>query len=137
MARVVAFVPDLLFGSNVLGALQAAGHEAVLASDPQRAKTDAVGADVLIVDLTADARERIDWTRALRPAGTPVLAFYSHVEATVREEGAGRRLRARRAAVADGARGPGASRSAARAVLIGTTKSVDLVSGSESVALAT
>jgi hypothetical protein len=86
VARVVAFVPDLLFGSNVLGALQAAGHEAVLASDPQRAKTDAVGADVLIVDLTADARERIDWTRALRPAGTPVLAFYSHVEATVREE---------------------------------------------------
>ena len=33
MARVVAFVPDLLFGSNVLGALQAAGHEAVLVSD--------------------------------------------------------------------------------------------------------
>ena len=30
MARVVAFIPDLLFGSNVLGALQAAGHEPVL-----------------------------------------------------------------------------------------------------------
>ena len=33
VARVVAFIPDLLFGSNVLGALQAAGHEAVLVSD--------------------------------------------------------------------------------------------------------
>ena len=33
MARVVAFIPDLLFGSNVLGALQAAGHEPVLVAD--------------------------------------------------------------------------------------------------------
>ena len=32
VARVVAFVPDLLFGSNVVGALQAAGHEPVLVS---------------------------------------------------------------------------------------------------------
>ena len=32
MARVVALVPDLLFGSNVIGTLQAAGHEAVLVS---------------------------------------------------------------------------------------------------------
>ena len=33
MARVVPFIPDLLFGSNVLGALQAAGHEPVLIPD--------------------------------------------------------------------------------------------------------
>ena len=32
MARVVAFIPDLLFGSNVVGALQAGGHEPVLVS---------------------------------------------------------------------------------------------------------
>ena len=33
MARVVAFIPDLLFGSNVLGAMNGAGHETVLVSD--------------------------------------------------------------------------------------------------------
>ena len=32
MARVVAFVPDLLFGSNVIGALQAGGHDPVVVS---------------------------------------------------------------------------------------------------------
>ena len=32
MARVIAFVPDLLFGSNVVGALRAAGHEVRLVS---------------------------------------------------------------------------------------------------------
>ena len=36
MARVVAFIPDLLFGSNVVGALQAGGYEPVLVSDATR-----------------------------------------------------------------------------------------------------
>ena len=31
MARVVAYVPDLLFGSNVLAQLNGRGHETVLA----------------------------------------------------------------------------------------------------------
>ena len=56
MARVVAFIPDLLFGSNVVGALSAAGHEAELTADPVASVQDA---DVLVVDLTADADERI------------------------------------------------------------------------------
>ncbi len=56
MARVVAFVPDLLFGSNVVGALSAAGHEPVLASNAEALRRGMAGAELLIVDLTADAR---------------------------------------------------------------------------------
>jgi hypothetical protein len=81
MARVGAFVPDLLFGSNVVGMLTAAGHEPVLVSDPDALAAAASGADALVLDLTADAPERIELAR---PLELPTLAFYSHVEADVR-----------------------------------------------------
>ncbi|MCW3066293.1 MAG: hypothetical protein JWN32_3465, partial [Solirubrobacterales bacterium] len=45
MARIVIWVPDLLFGSNVLGMLRAAGHEAVLVPDAGRAGEEAPGSD--------------------------------------------------------------------------------------------
>jgi CheY-like chemotaxis protein len=83
VARVVAFIPDLLFGSNVVGALQAAGHEVQLVSDPADAADRIARSDVLVVDLTADAAERI------AQVGTPcvpTLAFYSHVEPDVRAQ---------------------------------------------------
>jgi hypothetical protein len=87
MARVVAFVPDLLFGSSVVGALSAAGHEPLLAGD-ERSLTEALpGADALVVDLTFEPERRIELVRATAPAGLPTLAFYSHVEADVRELG--------------------------------------------------
>lgn len=82
MARVVAFIPDLLFGSGVVGTLQAAGHDVVLAGDGAAVSRELPGADLLIVDLTSDAAQRIETTRS---AGVPTLAFYSHVEADVRE----------------------------------------------------
>jgi hypothetical protein len=84
VARVVAFVPDLLFGSNVVGALSAAGHEPVLVSNIEGVQRDLPGADVLVVDLTADAIERIEDLRPVPRDGIKTLAFYSHVEADVR-----------------------------------------------------
>jgi hypothetical protein len=83
MARVAAYVPDLLFGSNVIGALRAGGHEAVLVGDLAELPLDAV--DVLVVDLTADAAARIGAVSAARRGHMPILAFYSHVETEVRE----------------------------------------------------
>lgn len=83
MARVAAFVPDLLFGSNVIGTLQAAGHQAELVSTLDQ--LDASAADVLVVDLTSDAQQRIALVRDLGEARPPVLAFYAHVEADVRK----------------------------------------------------
>jgi hypothetical protein len=72
MARVALLCPDLLFGSKLQGALRAAGHEPVAATDE---------ADVLVIDLTDEPDVRIDQARAAR---VPRLAFYSHVEQDVR-----------------------------------------------------
>jgi hypothetical protein len=80
LARVVAFIPDLLFGSNVVGALSAAGHDVELVSDPD----GAAPGDLLVVDLTADVEERLASVGPLL-GSVPSLAFYSHVEAEVRD----------------------------------------------------
>jgi hypothetical protein len=72
VARVALLCPDLLFGSKVMGALRAAGHEVVRPDEES---------DVLVVDLTADAESRLD---AVRAAGVPTLGFYAHVEQDVR-----------------------------------------------------
>ena len=85
MARIVAFLPDLLFGSNVVGALQAAGHEPVLVSDPYAVRGELQGTQLLVVDLTADASERLEQLEGI-PGTIKTLAFYSHVEADVRAQ---------------------------------------------------
>jgi hypothetical protein len=72
VARVALLCPDLLFGSKLQGALRAAGHEPVAATDD---------ADVLVVDLTDEPDARIEQARG---AAIPRLAFYSHVEQDVR-----------------------------------------------------
>jgi hypothetical protein len=86
MARVVAFIPDLLFGSNVLGALGSAGHDVVLAGDGEALARELPGAEVLVLDLTYDAPARIELARRERPPEVRTLAFYSHVESDVRAQ---------------------------------------------------
>ncbi len=86
MARVVAFIPDLLFGSNVVAALQAAGDEPVLVADADALQRELPAAEVLIVDLTFDAEARIEQLPQLPTSGVRTLAFYSHVEADVRRQ---------------------------------------------------
>jgi hypothetical protein len=82
MARVLALVPDLLFGSKVRSMLAAAGHDVEMASAESDVRERAADADVLVIDLTSDAAARIALAEGL---GTPTLGFYSHVEAEVRE----------------------------------------------------
>lgn len=88
MARIAAFIPDLLFGSNVLGALRAAGHEVTLCADAAALARGAPGAAVVVVDLTAEVSERLATIEELRAGGglegARTLAFYSHVEADTR-----------------------------------------------------
>jgi hypothetical protein len=87
VARAVAFVPDLLFGSNVIGALKAGGHDAVLVSNPDDLAGALSAADVLIVDLTSDVEDRIALAAPALGGGAPrTLAFFSHVERDVRAE---------------------------------------------------
>ncbi len=85
MARAVALVPDLLFGSNVIGALSAGGHDPVLVSRVDDLAGALPGADVVIVDLTDDASARIAAAGvALGPKPPRTLAFFSHVDADVK-----------------------------------------------------
>ncbi len=84
MARVVAYVPDLMFGSRVLAEVAAAGHEGVLAGDGDALRRALPGAAGVVVDLTFEPAERIAVIASARPGRLPVLAFYSHVEADVR-----------------------------------------------------
>jgi hypothetical protein len=87
VARVLAFVPDLLFGSNVLGALSAAGHDVSLVSDRDGLQSGLDAAQVLVVDLTADVEDRLELVApALRRPELRTLAFFSHVETDVRTE---------------------------------------------------
>ena len=86
MARVVAVFDDLLLGSNVLGMLRAAGHDAQL-TGPADAST--AGAAVLIVDLATTGFDGIALFEELRARGelegTRALGVYSHVHQDVRQ----------------------------------------------------
>jgi hypothetical protein len=79
VARVVAFVPDLLFGSKVQGMLAAAGHEVDLVSTADAARERVSGASVVVIDLTAGEPDVDGIVGAV-----PSLAFYSHVDTEVR-----------------------------------------------------
>jgi hypothetical protein len=98
VARVLALVPDLLFGSRVQGALAAAGHDVELIGDAPRLRerlsaeephVEGAPAEVLVFDLTdarldgASIRESLATSGLLD--GVQTLAFYSHVDAAVGE----------------------------------------------------
>jgi CheY-like chemotaxis protein len=94
MTRVLALVPDLLFGSRVQSALEAAGHEVDLIAEPERLRerlsaNAAAGDGVLVFDLTDPGLDGSALLEALRQAGSAgtmrALGFYSHVDASARE----------------------------------------------------
>jgi CheY-like chemotaxis protein len=93
VASVVAIFDDLLLGSNVLGMLRAAGHDARLTADADAVHPD--GAAVLIVDLASSGFDGLAAVERLRAAGelgeTRTLGVYSHVDAETkrRAEAAG------------------------------------------------
>ena len=89
MARVVALVPDLLFGSKVLAMLTEAGHDVELCSQEDQvwAHVDE-GTDVLVVDLTTDEVDGVTLVDTLAAGGelhgVRTLGFYSHVDTETR-----------------------------------------------------
>ena len=94
MARVLALVPDLLFGSRLLGTLNAAGHEVDLVTDAGRlrerlADGSAPGPAVLVLDLTDEDLAGAELLESLRGApgleGVRTLGFFSHVDTRARE----------------------------------------------------
>jgi hypothetical protein len=93
MARVLALVPDLMFGSRVQGSLTAAGHEVELIGDEARLRdrlaNDGTPVSVLVVDLADADLEGAAIVESLSREGvlahTRTLGFYAHVDASVRQ----------------------------------------------------
>ena len=124
MARVAALIPDLLFGSKVQAALEAAGHEVDLITGERR------GVGRGRRDRPARHRPHLARRRrrrAVRDAWPPAasstpcvrLGFFAHVEPEVRERALAGGLRPGGAALAHGARGRAAGRGAAgRAAMV-------------------
>ncbi len=97
MARVLALIPDLLFGSQVQGLLAAAGHQVELVSDRHAAELALAGINepppaVFIVDMDADQFDAAEFVRERRICNalgaTRVLAFYPHVRAELMQRAA-------------------------------------------------
>ena len=88
MARVVALIPDLLFGSRVQEMLTSGGHEVTLCSEAGTARSQASGSDVFLVDLATGPLEGLELVQSMLEAGelarTRTLGFYSHVDADTR-----------------------------------------------------
>jgi hypothetical protein len=98
MARVLALTRDLLFGSQVQGALTLAGHDVELLGDEARLRERLIdaahpggpaAADVLVIDLTDGDLDGAATVEALAGEGgldgLRTLGFYSHVEVAARE----------------------------------------------------
>ncbi len=97
MARVLALTRDLLFGSQVQGALTLAGYDVELLADEALLErrlgdlldADATPATVLVVDLTDADLDGAAIVERLRAAGAlasmRTLGFYSHVDVATRE----------------------------------------------------
>jgi CheY-like chemotaxis protein len=83
VARVVVLFDDLLLGSNVVGWMQAGGHEATLAGASEQVEVAA--ADVLIVDLATPGFDGAALVEGLRAGGelaaTRTIGVHSHVDA--------------------------------------------------------
>jgi len=83
VARVVAHLPDLLFGSKVQGMLAAGGHDVQVVGTAQAALDQLDGAELLVLDLCEDSAARLAVLgEALTVTST--LAFYLHTDVETR-----------------------------------------------------
>jgi CheY-like chemotaxis protein len=89
MARVAALIPDLLFGSKVQSALQAAGHEVDLIASEVEAWDEVGGIELLVVDLTSPDVDGVELFETLATGGelhgVRTLGFFAHVQPEVRD----------------------------------------------------
>jgi hypothetical protein len=83
VARVVAHLPDLLFGSKVQGMLAAAGHDVTVAGTAPDAVARLDGAELLVADLCEDAPARVAAVTG-QLDDLKALAFYRHTDVATR-----------------------------------------------------
>jgi hypothetical protein len=77
VARIVVVAPELLLGTRVSETLTAVGHDVTLSPSVSEAPLDS--AELLIADLERENPE------AVVGLGIPVLGYYPHTDAELRE----------------------------------------------------
>jgi CheY-like chemotaxis protein len=89
MPTVALLCRDLLFGSRVQGALEAAGHKVWRIDTAEQARGAAPEADLLLVDLTDPDLDGPGVVESLIASGeldgVATLGFYSHVDQETRK----------------------------------------------------
>lgn len=91
MAKALALIPDLMFGSRVQSAMAKADHEIELVATRERAEERLSSVDVLIVDLTDEGIGGPELVEAIAAGSAGggskprTLGFYSHVDVATRE----------------------------------------------------
>ena len=89
MTRIVALIPDLLFGSRVQGRFRPRATRSSWSSGSGGLDERLADADVLVLDLTNEDLDGAALVEALSAeetlTQTHTLGFYSHVDAQMRE----------------------------------------------------
>ena len=88
MARVVAHLPDLLFGSKVHAMLAGAGRDVTVAATVRDAVARLDGAELFVADLCEDAAARIAAATG-HLDDVKALAFYLHTDVQTRTRALG------------------------------------------------
>ncbi len=88
MARVALLCPDLMFGTRVESALEAAGHAVTRFDGEDMARAAAPESDALVVDLTADEFDGAVLVESMRMGHelerVVAIGFYPHVDQETR-----------------------------------------------------
>ena len=84
MARVAVLCQDLLFGSKLVAAMEAAGHEVDRLTSVKAARDAVSRGEVMLVDLTDEELDGTGLVEYMRDSGelgeVATLGFYAHVD---------------------------------------------------------
>ncbi len=88
MARVAVLCQDLLFGSKLVAAMEAVGHEVDRLTSVNAAREAASRGEVMLVDLTDAELDGTGLVEYMRESGelgdVATLGFYAHVDQETR-----------------------------------------------------
>jgi CheY-like chemotaxis protein len=88
VARVAVLCQDLLFGSKLVAAMEAAGHEVDRLASVKAAREAVSRGEVMLVDLTDEELDGTGLVEYMRDSGelgdVATLGFYAHVDQEMR-----------------------------------------------------
>lgn len=84
--RVIAFVPDLMFGSKVVAMAERVELPVALCSTDEQLREQLAAGDLLVLDLSDEVERRLEIYASLGGRMRATIAFYSHVESETKNK---------------------------------------------------